>query len=81
MDSVIFQSTFMANISFLHKFDNLAAILNILAYFSQTHPEMHVYLIFYVRANHKDSKKPYVINPLTAKLFDLNFHPLEVVSR
>ena len=23
----------------------------------------------------------YSINPLTAKLFNLNFHPLEVVSR
>ena len=52
----------MANISFFHKFDNLAAILNILAYFSQTQPEMHVYLNFYVRTHHKDSKKPYVIN-------------------
>ena len=51
---------FMANISFFHKFDNLAEILNILAHFSQTHPEMHVYLNFYVRTHHKDSKKPYV---------------------
>ena len=31
----------------------------------------HVMLRFCVR----------VINPLTAKLFNLNFHPLEVVSR
>ena len=53
---------FMANISFFHKFDNVAVILNILAYFSQTQPEMHVYLIFYARTHHKDSKKPYVIN-------------------
>ena len=52
----------MANISFFHKFDNLAAILNILAYFSQTQPEMHVYLNLYVPTHHKDSKKPYVIN-------------------
>ena len=53
---------FMANISFFHKFDNLAAILNILAYFIQTQSVMHVYLNFYVRTHHKDSKKPYVIN-------------------
>ena len=33
-----------------------------LAYFCQTQPEMHVYLIFYVRTHHKDSEKPYVIN-------------------
>ena len=46
----------MANISFFHKFDNLAAILNILAYSSQTQPEMHVYLNFYVHTHHKDSK-------------------------
>ena len=53
---------FMANISsFFHKFDNLAVILNILAYFSQTQPEIHVYLNFYVRTHHKDSTKPYVI--------------------
>ena len=52
----------MANMSFLNKFDNFAAILNILAYFSQTQPEMHVYLNFYVQTHHKDSKKPYVIN-------------------
>ena len=37
---------FIANIAFFHKFDNFAAILNILAYFSQTQPEMHVYLNF-----------------------------------
>ena len=53
---------FMANISFLHKFENLAAILNILAYFCQTQPEMHVYLNFYAHTHHKDSQKPYVIN-------------------
>ena len=53
---------FMANKSFFHKFDNLAAILNILAYFSKTQPEMHVYLNFYVHTDHKDSEKPYVIN-------------------
>ena len=53
---------FLANISFFHKFDNLAAILNILAYFSQTQPEMHVYPNCYVRTCHKDSKKTYVIN-------------------
>ena len=52
----------MTNISFFHKFDNLAAILNILAYFSQTQPEMHVFLNVYVRTYHKDSKIPYVIN-------------------
>ena len=63
MASVIYQWMFMANISFFHKkFDNLPAIFNILAYFSQTQPEMHVYLNFYVRTHHKDSKKPYVIN-------------------
>ena len=45
-----------------YKFDNLAAILNILAYSSQTQPEMHVYLNFYVRTHHVDLKKPYVIN-------------------
>ena len=48
---------FMANISFFHKFDNLAAILNRLAYFNQTQQEMHVYLNFYVRTHHKDLKK------------------------
>ena len=48
---------FMANISFFHKFNNLVAILNILAYFYQTQPEMHVYLNFYVRTHHKDLKK------------------------
>ena len=53
---------FMANISYFHKFDNLAAILNILAYFRQTQPEMHVYLNFYVRTHNKDYKKPYGIN-------------------
>ena len=53
---------FMANIAFFHKFYNLAAISNILAYFIQTQPEMHVYLIFYARTHHKDSKNPYVIN-------------------
>ena len=52
----------MANISFFHKFDHLAAILNILANFSQTQPEMHVYLNCYVPTHHKDAKKPYVIN-------------------
>ena len=62
MASVIYQWIFMANISFFHKFDNSAAILNILAYFSQAQPEMLVYLNFYVRTHHKDSKKPYVIN-------------------
>ena len=46
------QWMFMANISFFPKFNNLAAILNILAYLSQTQPEMHVYLNFYVRAHH-----------------------------
>ena len=40
------------------KSDNLAAILNKLAYFSQAQPEMHVYLKFYVFTHHKDSKKP-----------------------
>ena len=34
MASVIYQWMFMANISFFHKFGNLAAILNISAYFS-----------------------------------------------
>ena len=58
MASVIYQWMFMANISSFHKFDNLAAILNILAYFSQTQPEMHVHLNFYVHTHHKDSKKP-----------------------
>ena len=53
---------FMANILFFHKFDNLAAILNILAYLGQTQPEMLVFLNFYVHTHHKDSKKPYVIN-------------------
>ena len=57
MASVIYQRMFMSNISFFHKFDNLAAILNILAYFSQTQPEMHVYPDFYVRTHHKDLKK------------------------
>ena len=52
---------FIANISFFHKFDNLAAILNLLAYFTKTQPEMHVYLDFYVCTHHKYSKKPYVI--------------------
>ena len=47
---------------FFHKFGNLAAILNISAYFSQTQPEMPVYLNFYVCTHHKDSKKPYLIN-------------------
>ena len=56
MASIIYQWMFMANISFFHKFENLAAILNILAYFSQTQPEMHVYLNFHVRTHHKDSK-------------------------
>ena len=28
-----------------------------------------------------DIKNSYHLNPLTAKLFNLNFHPLEVVSR
>ena len=51
---------FIANISFFHKFDNLAAILNLLAYFTRTQPEMHVYLDFYVCTHHKYSKKPYV---------------------
>ena len=54
MASVIYQWMCMANISFFHKFDHLAAILNILAYFSQTQSEMHVYPIFYVRTHHKD---------------------------
>ena len=30
-----------------------------------TKPEMHIYLNFYVRTHHKDSKKPYVINVLS----------------
>ena len=42
MASVIYQWICMANISFSHKFENLAAILNKLAYFSQMLPEMHV---------------------------------------
>ena len=54
MALVIYQWIFMANISFFHKFDNLAAILNILANFSQTQPEMHVYLNFYIHTHHKD---------------------------
>ena len=62
MASVIYQRMLMANISFFHKFDNLPAILNILAYISQTQPEMHLYLNFYVRTHHKNSKKSYVIN-------------------
>ena len=53
---------FKANISFFHKFDNLAAILNILAYFRQTQPEMHVYLNCYVHTHHMDAKKTYGIN-------------------
>ena len=53
---------FMSNISLFHKFYNLAAILNTLAHFSQTQPEMHIYLNFYVRTHHKDLKKPYVID-------------------
>ena len=53
----------MTDISLFHKFDNLAAILNILAYFSQTQPKMHVYLNFYVRAHHKNSKKPVMSIP------------------
>ena len=52
----------MANISFFLKFDNLAALLNILAYFRQTHPEMGVFLNFYVHTHHMDSDKPDVIN-------------------
>ena len=36
--------------------------MNKLTQFRQTQPEMHVYLNFYVHTNHKDSKKPYVIN-------------------
>ena len=56
MASVIYQQMCMANISFFHKFDNFAAILNLLAYFGQTQPEMHVYLNFYVRTHHNDSK-------------------------
>ena len=47
MASVIYQWMFMANISFFHKPDNLAAILNILAYFSQTQPEMHVWIFMF----------------------------------
>ena len=62
MASVIYQLIFMANISFFHKFDDLAAILNILAYFSRPQPEMHVYLNCYARTHHKDWKKPYVNN-------------------
>ena len=54
MASVIYQWMFKANISFFHKFDNLAAILNILAYFSQTQPVIHVYLNLYVHTHHKD---------------------------
>ena len=45
-----------------HQYDYMAAILNILAYFSQTKPEMHLYLNFNAHTHHKDSKKPYVIN-------------------
>ena len=53
----------MANVSFFPKFANFPAILNILAYFRQTHPEMRVYPIFYVhKTHHKDSRKPYDIN-------------------
>ena len=66
MASVIYQCMFMANTSFFHLFDNLAAILKILAYSSQTHPEMHVYLHFYVHTHHKDSEKPYAINHVNA---------------
>ena len=52
---------FMANVSFFHKFDHLAAILNILAYFTQTHPDMHADLNLYV-PTHQGLKKLYVIN-------------------
>ena len=55
MASVIYQGMFIANISFFYKFDNLAAILNIIAYYIQAQPEMHVYLNFYVRTHHKES--------------------------
>ena len=44
------------------QFDNLAAVLNILVHFSQTQPEMHVYMNFHVRTHHNDSKKTYVNN-------------------
>ena len=43
---------------------------------------------FFIRQNlrsvvltHKDDTRAEIINPLTAKLFNLNFHPLEVVPR
>ena len=39
--------------------------------------------IVFIRQNltSKDDPRTERINPLTAKLFNLNFHPLEVVSR
>ena len=39
------------------KFNNLAAILNILAYFRQPHLEMSVYLICYAHTHYENIKK------------------------
>ena len=49
-------------IFFFYKFNNFAAIFNIFAYFSRTHPEMHVYQNLYVHTYQKDAKKYYGIN-------------------
>ena len=37
--------------------------------------------IFYIYEKYTSHNFFSIINPLTAKLFNLNFHPLEVVSR
>ena len=47
---------FMDNISFFQNIDNLAAILNLLFYFRQTHSGMRVH------THHKDLNKPDVID-------------------
>ena len=38
-------------------------------------------LIVAVKKGHYNNFTSLLLNPLTAKLFNLNFHPLEVVSR
>ena len=61
MASVIIDECLWPIYYFFHRFDNLAVVLNILAYFSQTQPEMHVYLNF-MFAHIIGDKKTDVIN-------------------
>ena len=42
---------------------------------------MHCLVVTYVLHNSANIIVRSYFNPLTAKLFNLNFHPLEVVSR